>query len=58
MKGTYILSIKLNKSQYIPIGKLGPLYFAKGFYTYVGSVLNGIEVRVNRHFSRNKKNGG
>ena len=55
MKGNYVLLIKLDKSQYVPIGKLGVLYFIRGYYAYVGSALNGIEARVNRHFNPHKK---
>jgi len=55
MKGSYILLLELGESQYIPVGQLGVLYFTEGFYAYVGSALNGIETRVERHFRRNKK---
>jgi len=55
MKGSYILLLELDESQYISVGRLGILHFAKGFYGYVGSALNGIEARVKRHFGLNKK---
>jgi Uri superfamily endonuclease len=55
MKGSYILLLELVKSQQISIGRLGILHFAAGFYAYVGSALNGLEPRVNRHFKRDKK---
>lgn len=55
MKGNYVLLMKLYKSQHISTGKLGRLYFTRGCYAYVGSALNGIEVRVNRHFKSNKR---
>ena len=55
MNGVYILLIRLNESQKISVGRLGVQYFSKGFYAYVGSALNGIESRVNRHLSNDKK---
>ena len=54
MKGSYILLIKLKKSITIKIGKLGELDFKKGFYVYIGSALNGLESRINRHLRHNK----
>ena len=55
MKGVYLLLLQLDNSQQISIGRLGVQHFAKGFYAYVGSALNGIEPRVNRHISNDKK---
>lgn len=54
MKGSYILLIKLEQNISIDIGKLGKLDFFKGFYVYVGSALNGLESRINRHLRKNK----
>lgn len=55
MKGTYVLLIELKEDKKIKVGKLGNILFKKGFYAYVGSALNGIEKRVERHRSSNKK---
>ena len=55
MKGVYLLLLQLDESQQISVGRLGVQYFSKGFYAYVGSALNGIESRVNRHLSNDKK---
>jgi Uri superfamily endonuclease len=55
MNGIYLLLLQLDKSQQISIGRLGVQHFTKGFYAYVGSALNGLEARVNRHFNQNKK---
>ena len=55
MKGSYILLIKLEKDQEIKIGKLGNILFKKDFYIYIGSALNGLEQRINRHLIRDKK---
>ena len=55
MKGSYLLIIKLENDTKIPIGKLGELWFNKGFYVYVGSALNGLDQRIRRHLRSNKK---
>ena len=55
MKGVYVLLLQLDESQQISVGRLGMRYFSKGSYAYVGSALNGIESRVNRHLSNDKK---
>ena len=55
MRGIYILILKLNKNIKLEVGRLGGINFTKGLYAYVGSAMNGIENRVKRHFSDNKK---
>lgn len=55
MKGSYFLLIKLKENKIIKIGKLGKIYFKKGFYVYVGSALNGLEARIERHLRSEKK---
>jgi Uri superfamily endonuclease len=55
MKGIYLLLLQLDESQQISVGRLRVQYFSKGFYVYVGSAFNGIESRVNRHLSNDKK---
>ncbi len=55
MKGSYVLLIKLKKDKDIKIGKLGNISFKKGYYVYVGSALNGLEQRINRHLRQEKK---
>jgi len=54
MKGIYCLIIFLNKSKNIRIGKRKKL-FPKGYYCYVGSALNNLEKRIQRHYSKRKK---
>jgi len=54
-KGTYVLIMKLSEGKVIKVGHLGAIYFPKGFYAYVGSALNGIESRIKRHLSSDKK---
>ena len=55
MKGAYCLVIELKKDSSIKIGALGNIKFKKGLYCYVGSALNNLEKRVQRHLSINKK---
>lgn len=55
MIGAYILLIELSEKNYIQIGKHGKIKFPASWYAYVGSAMNGIKQRVNRHFSDEKK---
>lgn len=55
MKGSYVLLIYLDKKKEITIGKLGTATFNPGWYAYVGSALNSISGRINRHLKENKK---
>ena len=55
MKGAYCLVIELKKYSSIKIGSLGRIKFRKDLYCYVGSALNNIEKRVQRHLSKKKK---
>ncbi|MHC1605454.1 MAG: GIY-YIG nuclease family protein [Candidatus Methanofastidiosia archaeon] len=55
MKGSYILVVGLQNGIDLTIGKLGLMYFFPGFYAYVGSALNSLEPRLNRHLRKNKK---
>lgn len=54
MKGSYILVLFLKSPLDIEVGKLGNLFFKKGYYFYVGSALgergsSTLENRVSRH---------
>jgi len=53
-KGIYTLLIKLDKPRTITIGKQGKIPFSAGYYTYVGSALNGLESRIARHLKKEK----
>lgn len=55
MKGTYLLIIEVPDELEVEIGSLGDVKFPAGKYVYVGSALNGIEPRVHRHLSSEKK---
>jgi len=54
MKGSYLLLIELKDKVTIQIGKLGKIDFMKGFYVYVGSAINRLESRINRHLREEK----
>jgi Uri superfamily endonuclease len=55
MIGCYILVINLKNAQKIQIGKLGEVFFKKGFYVYIGSAMNGLDGRIKRHLLSEKK---
>ena len=55
MKGSYIILLELKKDKTIQIGKIGNIIFKKGYYVYIGSALNGLEQRINRHLRKHKK---
>ncbi len=55
LKGTYCLIIRLKEDSLVRIGKLGCIKFDKGFYVYVGSALNSLEARLERHLKNEKK---
>lgn len=55
MKGIYALIVNLEEDKNITVGKLGPLNFKKGYYIYIGSALNSLEGRINRHHRKDKK---
>lgn len=47
--GTYLLIIHNDNSQKIEIGNLGKVEFKRGYYVYVGSALNNLSKRIERH---------
>ena len=55
MNGVYALILKLSEDSIIEVGALGTVFFLKGYYVYIGSALNGLEKRVNRHLEKKKK---
>jgi Uri superfamily endonuclease len=55
MKGTYLLIMTLPKDSSVMVGKHGIIHFQKGCYAYVGSALNGLDQRIQRHLRTNKK---
>ena len=55
MKGAYLLVLELQNKTSLQVGKLGLVDFQKGNYVYVGSALNGLEQRIQRHLRSQKK---
>ncbi len=54
-KGSYILVINIKKPVKIKIGSLGSFEFLKGYYVYVGSAMNNLNKRIERHLKTSKK---
>ncbi len=55
MKGTYAIIVELTNDKRISVGKLGRINFKKGYYLYVGSGQNSLEMRIARHLKKRKK---
>ena len=55
MTGIYVILAELNATTDIQVGKRYRLAFEKAFYGYVGSALSGLEHRLARHLSAQKK---
>ena len=53
--GTYILLIVLGSDTELEVGALGTILFPEGTYCYVGSAMGGLDQRVSRHISREKR---
>ena len=53
-KGTYCLCINVKEDKMIRIGALGELKFPKGKYIYVGSALNSLYPRLERHLKHSR----
>jgi len=54
IKGTYCLCIKVEDVIIIKVGALGDIKFPKGSYTYVGSALNSLIPRLERHLKHSR----
>ncbi len=55
MTGTYVILAELNITTDIQVGKRYRVTFEKAFYAYVGSALSGLEWRLARHLSAQKR---
>ncbi|MBM4038014.1 MAG: GIY-YIG nuclease family protein [Planctomycetes bacterium] len=53
--GAYCLVIRLEVDSVVEVGRLGRFRFAKGYYVYCGSAMNGLATRIARHQRRAKK---
>ena len=54
-KGNYCLIISNKRDSNIKVGAKGMMFFKKGYYVYVGSALNSLDKRIERHISEEKK---
>ena len=54
-KGSYLLVLHLARPMSITVGQLGRLRFPKGYYIYVGSAMQGLTKRIERHRRLRKK---
>lgn len=52
---TYQLIIHVAQDIIVNVGKLGPCNFRSGFYIYTGSAKKGLQRRLERHLSVEKK---
>ncbi|MEM0118758.1 MAG: GIY-YIG nuclease family protein [Nitrososphaerota archaeon] len=53
--GLYQLTIMLQKTIDISVGKLGSFTFPEGYYIYTGSAKRNRESRIARHLNKHKK---
>jgi len=55
MKSVYMMILELEEEKEIEVGALGTIKFDSGRYVYIGSAMNSVEKRLQRHFSDDKK---
>lgn len=56
IKGIYCLCINNQHSKLVKIGALGLLEFEEGHYIYIGSALNSLIPRIERHLKQSRGN--
>jgi sugar fermentation stimulation protein A len=54
-RGSYLVVLKLREGKDITIGKMGTIPFPPGYYLYVGSAMNNLTSRIERHRRLRKK---
>ena len=54
VKGTYCLCIENHEARSLRVGALGDREFLKGYYVYVGSALNSLMPRLERHLKTSR----
>lgn len=52
MEAVYLMFLRLPERNTLEVGALGDLEFEPGTYIYVGSAMNSVEKRLERHFSQ------
>ena len=53
--GSYVLLLRLDEARTITAGRRPRQRFAAGYYAYVGSALNGLSARLERHLRKEKR---
>ncbi len=53
--GAYVLLFRLARAERIAVGRLGDVALAHGQYAYVGSAMNGLDARIERHLRARKQ---
>jgi sugar fermentation stimulation protein A len=53
--GSYLLILRLERDTSVEIGKLDGVMFQRGHYIYVGSAMNNLSARIERHRRKRKK---
>ncbi|MEE8353903.1 MAG: GIY-YIG nuclease family protein [Dehalococcoidales bacterium] len=53
--GSYVLLIRLDQARMIAAGRRPRQRFPAGYYAYVGSALNGLRTRLERHLREDKR---
>lgn len=54
-RGTYALLLRFDSRRTIRVGALGELDFEPGLYCYIGSAMGGLDSRLERHLSSEKR---
>lgn len=54
-RGSYIVILYLNEDVSLSVGKFGDVRFRKGYYLYVGSAMNNLTKRIERHRRKRKR---
>jgi len=54
-QGTYCLVLRLEKERSIRVGRRPAWTFPKGYYVYVGSAMNHLSQRIQRHLGRKRQ---
>ena len=54
-KGTYVLVLEVLKPIDVKVGALGVRFFKSGTYAYIGSAMNSLSKRLERHIRKKKK---
>ncbi len=53
--GSYLLILENIEDRTVSVGKLGEIFFQKGWYVYAGSAMNALDARLKRHQRKRKK---